>query len=263
MTELGAPRSVTLPTKPATVAMCPYLLAADGRSRASNASRDHRCTAVAPAAILATEKQRRLCLVADHLGCSTYTAATAVHGTLARPSRVRPTTRPLTRTTPVMLDQGRLSRLGVPALPQRHVGQGGLVALMAVAFGALAVARLSVGGPELRPSVVNGASASPAVTVSAEPAAGATSDPVSPTSDLAGEPAATPERTLVPSEVDPTAPPPDASPAPAGAKTYTIKRGDTLSGVAGSYGITWQALAELNGITDPGRLRIGQVLQLP
>ncbi len=264
MTELGAPRSVTLPTMPATVAICPYLLAADGRSRASSASRDHRCTAVAPAAILAIDKQRRLCLIADHLRCSTYTAATGLLGSLAGPTRVRPTTRPLTRTTPVMLDQGRLARLGVPALPQRHVGQGGLVALMAVAFGALAVARLSVGGPELRPSVVHGGSPGPAVTASAEPAAGATSDPaVGPTSDPSGGPAATPERTLVPSEVEPTAAPPDATPAPARPKTYTIKRGDTLSGVAGSFGITWQALAELNGISDPGRLRVGQVLQLP
>jgi len=45
--------------------------------------------------------------------------------------------------------------------------------------------------------------------------------------------------------------------------TYKVKSGDTLSGIAAAHGTTWQVLAELNGITDPSKLRVGQVLQLP
>ena len=44
--------------------------------RASTPAREHRCTVVTPPAILAAEKQRRLCLTAEHVGCSTYLAAT-------------------------------------------------------------------------------------------------------------------------------------------------------------------------------------------
>jgi LysM repeat protein len=75
-------------------------------------------------------------------------------------------------------------------------------------------------------------------------------------------------RTLVPTEVEPTPPPASATPAPTAARTaaqatYKVKSGDTLSGIAAEFGTTWQALAELNGIEDPGRLKVGQVLQLP
>ena len=53
-----------------------------------------------------------------------------------------------------------------------------------------------------------------------------------------------------------------ATPIPK-ATTYTVRRGDTLSGIATRFGTTWQVLAEINGIKDPGRLRVGQVLDLP
>jgi LysM repeat protein len=56
----------------------------------------------------------------------------------------------------------------------------------------------------------------------------------------------------------PTAKPTSDAPA-----TYTVKSGDTLSGIASVYGTTWQELAELNNIDDPRRLRVGQELQLP
>jgi LysM repeat protein len=85
-------------------------------------------------------------------------------------------------------------------------------------------------------------------------------------------PEATPVRTLVPSGVEPTPVPPasatksPSTDAPATTErpaTYTIKKGDTLSGIAAEYGITWQELAKLNGIDDPGRLRVGQEIRLP
>ena len=42
-----------------------------------------------------------------------------------------------------------------------------------------------------------------------------------------------------------------AAPAPAqGGTTYTVKSGDSLSSIAGQYGISWQDLAAANGLTE-------------
>jgi LysM repeat protein len=50
------------------------------------------------------------------------------------------------------------------------------------------------------------------------------------------------------------------------ARTYTVKKGDTLWAIAtrelGS-GTKWQSIADLNGVRDPRKLQIGQVLKLP
>ena len=61
---------------------------------------------------------------------------------------------------------------------------------------------------------------------------------------------------------------PAAAPAPAAAKTYTVKAGDTLSGIAkehlGSAG-AYMKIFELNKdqLTDPDKIKPGQVLKLP
>ncbi|BDG15669.1 MULTISPECIES: LysM peptidoglycan-binding domain-containing M23 family metallopeptidase [Thermus] len=44
------------------------------------------------------------------------------------------------------------------------------------------------------------------------------------------------------------------------AKTHTVAPGETLYGIAKRYGTTVEALARLNGLADPNRLRVGQVL---
>ena len=44
--------------------------------------------------------------------------------------------------------------------------------------------------------------------------------------------------------------------------TYTVKQGDTLGSIAARYGTTFQALAKLNGITNPNRIYVGQKLKL-
>ncbi len=270
MTELGAPRPVTLPIMPTTAAVCPYLLAEDGGWRANTPAREHRCAAVSPAAILAPEKQRRLCLVAEHQGCSTYAAASGVGGAGDEPIAHdrRRAGRPIARTTPLVLDHGSLTvPLPTTIRLDRRLGQGGLVGLMAVAFAAIVVARLSAGGPNLVPSrVAAGSSATPgasaAATAHATPAPAATPD-------------GAPGRTLVPTEAEPTATPkPTGSQAPAEAtaeptdppaapSTYTVKSGDTLSGIASEFGTTWQVLADINGLDDPTRLKVGQELNLP
>jgi LysM repeat protein len=46
-------------------------------------------------------------------------------------------------------------------------------------------------------------------------------------------------------------------------RTYRVRPGDTLSGIAGRYGTTVRELVRLNNIEDPSRIRIGLVLKLP
>lgn len=45
-------------------------------------------------------------------------------------------------------------------------------------------------------------------------------------------------------------------------KTYTVKRGDTLSGIAAKYGTSWKRLADINGIANPNLIYPGQVLKI-
>ena len=125
--------------------ICPYLSAADGAWRSTTVAREHRCGAVAPPAPLATEKQRRLCLTPDYPSCATFEAARA-----ARPighDRAPTLPRPMARTTPVVLDHGRLA-ITVPILSSdRSTGQAVLIVLMALAFAAIVLAKLTGGSP--------------------------------------------------------------------------------------------------------------------
>ncbi len=52
------------------------------------------------------------------------------------------------------------------------------------------------------------------------------------------------------------------APATPTGTTYTVRAGDTLSGIASRYGTTYQHLAEINGISDPNLIRVGQVLKI-
>ncbi|WP_147371133.1 LysM peptidoglycan-binding domain-containing protein, partial [Meiothermus luteus] len=44
--------------------------------------------------------------------------------------------------------------------------------------------------------------------------------------------------------------------------THTVQPGETLFRIAQRYSTTVEALQALNGIQDPRRLRVGQVLQI-
>lgn len=52
-------------------------------------------------------------------------------------------------------------------------------------------------------------------------------------------------------------------PAAPSAGTYTVVKGDTLSGIGAKTGTSWPAIAELNGIKPPYIIYPGQVLKLP
>jgi LysM repeat protein len=140
---------------------------------------------------------------------------------------------------------------------------------MGLAFAAILLARVPGGlgigggggagaGADGTGSQLAGGSPVPRVTASADAATPAPSEPADVATDA-------PSRTLVPTENEPSAEPgatPRAS-TDVKASTYKVKRGDTLSTIADRYDTTWQVLAELNDIKDPGKLRVGQVLDLP
>ena len=44
--------------------------------------------------------------------------------------------------------------------------------------------------------------------------------------------------------------------------TYTVKAGDTLSGIASKYGTTYQKIASDNGIANPNKIYTGQVIKI-
>lgn len=55
---------------------------------------------------------------------------------------------------------------------------------------------------------------------------------------------------------------PSSAPSAATGGTYVVKPGDTLYKVAQAHNIDVARLGQLNNITDPGQLRVGQVLRL-
>lgn len=240
------------PVDPAVSAMrglCPFLIAAAGGWRSIDATGEHRCTAVSPPVRLATEKQRRLCLTPSHESCATFVAALAARQPVTE--GLSAGTRPMPRTTPVILERGRFAIPTHSLRPDRTAGQAALVMLLGVAFAGILASRLGSGSDGSH-AVITVPSASPAAsspTRTPTSSAGAVVPSAKPV-----EAGPTPQLTLVPTAV---------TPPPSAPTTYTVQRGDTLSGIAAVYGTTWQVLAELNHIKNPSALKVGAVLQLP
>ncbi|HEY8818044.1 MAG TPA: LysM peptidoglycan-binding domain-containing protein [Candidatus Limnocylindrales bacterium] len=224
--------------------MCPYLAAADGGWRSSTAAREHRCGAVTPPAQLAAEKQRRLCLTADHVTCATYEAARAARPLAQGPAATLP--RPLARTIPLVLDHGRIA-VAIPALrTDRSTSQALLIVLLAIAFIAILFGRLT-GGNDL-------AGATASTTPRATAAASTGGKSAAPTSRPSATPVASAAASVAPATPRPSAP---------ASRTYKVKSGDTLIGIAAKYGTTPKAIAKLNGISVSANLHVGQVLKIP
>ncbi|MBI1682712.1 LysM peptidoglycan-binding domain-containing protein [Caulobacter hibisci] len=51
--------------------------------------------------------------------------------------------------------------------------------------------------------------------------------------------------------------------AAAEARSYTVASGDNLSNIGAQFGVSWQALAQANGLTNPNLIHVGQALQIP
>lgn len=47
-----------------------------------------------------------------------------------------------------------------------------------------------------------------------------------------------------------------------GLQRYTVRRGDTLTGIAKRYGSTWQRLQRLNGLRNPNKIFVGERLRV-
>lgn len=81
----------------------------------------------------------------------------------------------------------------------------------------------------------------------------------------APDPSASPTPTETPGSTPTPTPTTSASPAPAApapVSTYTVVRGDSLSGIASRFGTTTRNLMSINGITNANLIRVGQVLKL-
>ncbi len=226
-------------------------------------SRDHRCGALEPPTVLASDKQRRLCLAPAHVGCPTFVAArrlarAAGDETVAEADAAAGGSEPaapgvtrwhLARTAPLVID-GVGRRSAVAARRGRGLMQLALAVLLVGAFAAVAVSRLGQQGAAVVPS--------PSASASIAPTADPTPEPT-PT------PSAPPAPTASPTAAPTPAPTPDVTPTagPTEGATYVVRSGDTLSGIAARFGTTVQVLQDLNGIANPSLIRPGQVLQLP
>lgn len=225
--------------------------------------REHRCTAVRPPAPLADEIQRTLCLVEAHLTCADYLAARQRRAAELAKDRIAQEQlgslrfQPAVRSIPLALERpvGRSGRIGGPGAGGRggpHRAQVstaliGLVALVAlVALGASTLLG-GIAGRSPSPRPVAGSSGSRAsIAVASQPRA------------TASPSASVPASTFVPSAS--AGPSPTVRPTP---RSYRVKRGDSLTRIAKQFDTTVAAIKVLNGIPDPPRIRIGQVLAIP
>ena len=92
--------------------VCRYLLVPEAGLRYGHPERAHRCLAIRPYESIAQDKQRRLCLTADHGTCPAFQAASerrlAILAESGIPLAVVETgrSRPLGRTAPLVLEAG-------------------------------------------------------------------------------------------------------------------------------------------------------------
>ena len=251
----------TVPDEQAPIqTFCPFLAAGDGAWTAQNASTAHRCHAVRPAAALTVAKQRRLCLTVDHATCATFLAARELRANSLPPEISASPTWGWVRTTPIV-DTSLGPRAALAAiLADRRLWQVGPAIVLVAALGALGLSNLGLGGvssvasplasPVAIASPTSNSSPTLAVTPSDVPATPAPSPTVAAT--------VTPGTTTSPSLAVTPAPSPIAS----ARATYTVKSGDTLYGIAQTYGVSVTALKNFNGLTS-NILHIGQVLLIP
>ena len=126
-----------------------------------------------------------------------------------------------------------------------------VIALMALAFAAIVLAKLTAGNPA---AASDGSPLPGVIAGAASPSAGTSGDP-SATDPAASEPAS--------GGVSPSADVSAPVATAASTRTYKVKAGDTLVGIAAKFDTTPKAVSKLNGISDPSSLKVGQVLKIP
>ena len=170
--------------------------------------------------------------------------------------------------------QAREAQLGTLAgslAPRQPVGDAAVISNAALP-------RPSNGSPWLRVLLV--VVLAGVITVASGPVAGVvgpiltsivgsltTPSEATPTPSVEATPTASPTESPTPSPSPSESPSPTPSPSPSGSpevpKTYVVRSGDTLSGIALSLDVSMADLIALNGITDPNKIKPGQVLKLP
>ena len=98
-----------------------------------------------------------------------------------------------------------------------------------------------------------GVPTTPTATMTPRPTFTATAVPPTATFTPAATP--TPEVTPTPAATD--------TPTPGPTQVHVVKAGETLSGIAESYGVSLQDLIRANGITNPSLIWVGQELVIP
>lgn len=235
---------------------CPFLASADQAWVSATSASEHRCQAVRPSASLSEQKQRRLCLTADHGTCATYVAAIEAREARA-PTSESAVGWEWVRTTPVVDPRlGRGSTL-LAVVGDRRTRQVVPAIALVAALGALGFSNLGSGGGTAIPGPT--ATASPLPSVSTSPPVVASEPPVATAS-----PESSPEPTPAPTSVPTRTPSPTAAPTakPSARASYTVKSGDTLYGIARQFGISTTALKNFNGLTT-NVIHVGQVLLIP
>ncbi len=167
-----------------------------------------------------------------------------------------------------MLEPARRFGSVLPWRGSRAGGQAVLVGLMVVAFVIVAIVRSTPPGED--PGTRHGGGASgpdgspAAVTL---PVVGLPSVPATaaPSTTLSSPATSSPTRSPASPTPKPSAatPRPGSSVAPTGAGQYTVRSGDTLSGIAVRFGTTVKVLKQLNNIDNVQLIRVGQVLIVP
>lgn len=117
----------------------------------------------------------------------------------------------------------------------------------------------ALGDPSADPSIAGVSITSPDAVVSTIPGA---LTPATTGTGAAGStttPLSQPPAVVGPAATNPVG----LNPASAGASSYVVEDGDTLSGIASKFGISTRSLAAANGISDPNTLKPGQRLLIP
>ncbi|MDQ3250217.1 MAG: LysM peptidoglycan-binding domain-containing protein [Chloroflexota bacterium] len=68
------------------------------------------------------------------------------------------------------------------------------------------------------------------------------------------------QRLCIPGVYVPPPPPPQPQPQPGNFYYHTVQRGETLSRIAAYYGVSVPYLMQINGLYNPNRIEVGQVL---
>ncbi len=169
------------------------------------------------------------------------------------------------------LDARKLASSGTIGTVSPHYGEGAWLSWALPAFMLVLVIGLAAAAIWL---LLDGWGSLPFVNPEPAPAAVATSteEPsvVAPTATSAAPPTPTPTATATPTATptatatsQPTATPTPTATATPEPLTYTVVSGDSLGAIARDHGVALADLIAVNGIENPSRISVGQVLIIP